>query len=96
MSSRRPRHAAAAEQVQVDVKHRLTRVAVGVEYRPEPAGGEPTLLGDGRRAAHQLADDLIVFGADLVQRGDVPLGNDEHVRRRLRIDVVEGQDARSS
>ena len=35
--SRWPSHAAPPEQVQVDVEHGLTRVAVGIEDRPEPA-----------------------------------------------------------
>jgi hypothetical protein len=34
----RPRHAAAAEQMQVDVKHRLAGVAVGVEHCSVPRG----------------------------------------------------------
>ena len=36
--ARRPGHAAAAEQVQVDVKDGLAGVAVGIEDRSEPRG----------------------------------------------------------
>ena len=82
-----------AEQVQVDVEHRLPGVAVRVEHGAVAAAGDSPLLRDRRRAPHHLADDLIVAGLEVVQRLDVALGHDEHVRRRLRIDVVEGEHA---
>jgi hypothetical protein len=89
--SRRPRHGAAAEQVQVDVKYRLSGISVRVEDRPKPTGCEPAVLRDGGPATDQLAEDLIVLDANLVQRGDMSFRNHQDVRRRLWVDVVERQ-----
>src|SRR5581483_4372074 len=91
--SRRPVQRASADQVQVDVEHGLARVAVGVEEDAESAGGDAAVLRDRRRAPHQLADDRVVVRRQVVERGDVLLRNDEHMRRTLRIDVVEREHA---
>src|SRR5690349_2590111 len=91
--SRRPGEAAAADEVQVDVEDRLPGVAVGVEHHPEAAGRNAALFGDGGRAPRQLADNRVVLRRQLVERRDVALGDDEHMRRGLRLDVFEGQDA---
>jgi hypothetical protein len=45
---------------------------------------------------HELEHSLRLLGgelADLVKRRDVPLGQDEEVRRRLRVDVADGDEA---
>src|SRR5690606_22924640 len=34
----------------------------------------------------------LVTRLQVVERGDRPLGNEQHVHRRLRVDVAEGQD----
>ena len=86
-------HRPPAEQMQMDVKNRLAGVAVGVEDRPKSAGRDAAGLRDQRGASHHLADELVVVGGEIVERRDVPPRHDEDVGRRLRIDVVEGDDA---
>jgi len=83
----------AAEQVQVYVEDALTRSAIGVEQRPVSRFRKPLVLRDGRCTTDQLADDLLIFHADVVQRRDVPFRHDQHVGWRLRIDVVERENA---
>src|SRR5215470_3305428 len=85
-------HRSAAEQMQMNVKYGLAGVAVGVEDRPK-AAGQPSLLGERGGPSDQLAHDAIVARLDVVQRCDMPLRHDEDMGRRLRIDVVEGEDA---
>jgi hypothetical protein len=44
-----------------------------------------------RHTFKNMRDILAVLGVDLIHRRDVALGDNEHVRRRLRIDVAEGK-----
>ena len=85
-------HRAAAEKMQVDVKDGLACALVSVEERTVSDFRKASLLRDKRGAADQLADDLIVFRPDVVERWDVTLRDDQHMCRRLRVDVIEGDD----
>ena len=68
---------AAAEKMQVDVKHGLACALVGVEERTVSGFRKASLLRDTRGAADQLADDLIVFRPDVVEGWDVTLRDDQ-------------------
>src|SRR5579875_3552814 len=93
-SSGRPGHPAAAEHVQVDVRHGLARVGAGVEHEAVAAAAA---VADAfrHRDAMRLGDDLGeqpgVRGGERRGVGIVPLGDDEDVHRRLRVDVAERQ-----
>ena len=50
---------------------------------------DAALAADLRGDELAVAEDLGVFRRGFLQSNDVPLGNDEHVRRRLGIDVFE-------
>src|SRR5438067_3788919 len=84
-SSRRPPHPPASEDVEMDVEDDLVGVAAGVD------DGAPTRLvqalfaGDLRRQGEDRAHGASV--ADLVERGDVLLGDHQDVHRHLRLDV---------
>ena len=82
---------APAEQVQMDVEDRLAGVAICVEHGAKAARVQAPLLRNGCRSPHHLAHNSVVSRLKVVQRVDVPLGDDEHVRRCLRVDVVEGE-----
>src|SRR5436190_12847591 len=88
----RPVHRAPAEKVEMDVKDRLSRVPVRVEYRAVASGGDPALLRNRGGAPHDLSDERIIVRRQLVQRSDMAPWNDQNVRGRLRIDVVERDD----
>jgi len=88
--SRGPGEWASAEQVNVQVEDGLPGAGADVE------DGAVSLLdvalarylGGGQVAT---ADDLGVAGLSLFQSGKMLLGNNEHVRGRLGIDVFEGE-----
>jgi hypothetical protein len=79
--------------MQVDVKHRLPRLRVAVEDRPEARTVVPALPGDRRARPHHRADEIIFRRRQIVQRRHVLPRHDQHVHRRLRVDVVEGDQA---
>src|SRR5436190_18875494 len=83
--------APAANQVQVNVKHGLAGAAIGIEDGAEAALGNPALARNRGRPPHHFADNLIVLGREVVERGDVLLRHHQHVRRPLRVDIVERQ-----
>src|ERR1041384_2681324 len=86
-------HRSPAWQVQMKMKDRLSRFAIRVEYRPIAAGRDAAFFRDRGGPSNELADEPVVFLADVVQRFDVTFRDDEHVRGRLRADVVEGEHA---
>src|SRR6266545_4880502 len=84
-----PRHRAPAEQVQVQVKHRLPAVGVRVHHHAITSHRDPFLVRQLAREAQHFPEELRVFG--LVERGDVRRRDDQQVRRRLRVQVREGE-----
>ena len=86
-------HRSAADEMEMNVEHRLSGFAVGVEDGPKAAGRDATLLRDRCRSPHQFSRELVIVGRQVVQRRDVALRHDENVRRSLRVDVVERDDA---
>ena len=53
---------------------------------------EVALAGDFGGGEMAASDEVGVGGLRLFQSGKVAFGNDEHVRRRLGVDVFEGED----
>ena len=83
---------APCEQVQMDVKHRLSCLAVAVEHRPVPALVEALLSCDRRRSPDELSHERLVFCSQVVCRRDVFLRHNQDMEWRLWVDVVEGED----
>jgi len=75
------------------VEHRLPGVRVAVENRPVTPIGVAGGLRERRTPPHDLSDKAVIVGSELVEAGDVASRDDQHVRRCLRIDVLEGDDA---
>ena len=46
-----------------------------------------------RTPSHDLPYKAVILGSEVVEAGEVASRDDQHVRRRLRIDVIEGDDA---
>ena len=74
----------------MDVEHGLPGLAVRVEDRSVPALVIAVLRRQGGRPAKHRTHETIVAWRQVVQRGDVLPWHDQHVQRRLRIDVLEG------
>src|SRR5437588_6657036 len=74
----------------MQMEHRLSRTRADVE------DGAVSLLdvalaGDFGGGEVTASDDLGVFGLRFLESGEVLLGNYQHVRGSLRIDVLEGE-----
>ena len=83
-----PGHVASAEQVQVEMEHRLPCARANVVHRAVSALNA-ALASDLRGDELAVAEDLSVFRRGFLQSNHVPFGDDQHVRRRLGIDVLE-------
>lgn len=70
----------------------LSGRGVRVEDEPEARICEAELAGESRRGLDELTDERVVFAADLECAADVLARDQLHVRRRLRVDVFEGDD----
>src|SRR5271166_5315107 len=89
--SRGPGETAASQKMNVEVEDGLSGTGAYVEdgavsMLDIPLAGD---VGCGQMAA---ADDFGVGGFGFFQPREMLFGNDEHVRRRLRADVFEGED----
>src|SRR6516164_9954112 len=74
------------------MKDRLARIRSNVEHRAIPLL-DATLAGDLRRNKVAVADNLGIFRGGFLDVDDVLFGNDQNVRRRLRLDVLKSVDA---
>jgi hypothetical protein len=90
--SRRPPEATPREQVQVDVKYRLTGFAVTVEDSTVPSVGITLLGRDCRGKPQHASEEPFVRRAEVVQGRNVTPRDDQRVQRRLRVNVVEGDE----
>jgi hypothetical protein len=75
----------------MNVKDGLPRVAVAVENGPVTGLFDTAILGDARREPDHSSRNRVIVGAEVVQCRDVTFGNDEHMHRRFRFDVLECQ-----
>jgi hypothetical protein len=91
-STGRPRECTAAEEVAVEVRHRLAGVTPVVEDESIARGIEPEQTGNLRRFEEEVTQHLAIFGAGFSDSGDWLAGYDEHMDRRLGVDIVESDD----
>jgi hypothetical protein len=79
--------------VHVQVVHHLPAMFVAVDDQAEAVLGDAFPPGDIARDDEHVAEGAFVLVADIVDRGDGFVGNDQHVHRGLWTDVAEGGDA---
>src|SRR5687768_5521135 len=77
--------------MQVDVEHGLSRSRIAVEHCPVTGTVVALFFGNVRGGAHHGADQPVVRRRQVVERRDVLLRDHQDVHRRLRVDVVEGE-----
>ena len=82
----------AAEQVQMQVVHRLPAIVACVHDDPVTVV-QLLFARNLRRRGHQMAHQRSIFGRHLRRRADVLLGDHQKVCGRLRIDVGEADAA---
>ena len=89
-SARRPVQLALAEHVHVDVMHGLPAQVIAVHHHAEPLRAS-LLHGQALGGVEDVPGQGPVIFGELVEAGDVALGDDQEMHRRLRADVMEGQ-----
>jgi len=75
----------------VQVRHRHLRVGSDIHHETITTGAHTLLVGDALGEQHQLVHHARVRGSDVVGAREVRLGDDQHVYRRLGVDVTDGQ-----
>jgi hypothetical protein len=80
----------APEQMHVEMKHRLPGSRTHVKYGPISLL-DRSLPGYFRRCQMALPDQFGIFAARFLQPCNVFLGDDQNMRRGLRIDIVKGK-----
>src|SRR5512142_2055886 len=83
----------AAEDVEMDVEDGLPGIRAGVEDDPVTGVGHALFRRRPPGREQRLAEELRRSLGGVVERGDVLLGNDQDVDRRLRKSVLESQEA---
>lgn len=79
----------ATKQVNMKMIHGLSAISAGVDDRAIAV----VQMQSARQLSSysvQVADKDVVGLSCLRQRGDMPSRNDQHMRRRLRVDVSKG------
>jgi len=72
----------------MQVKHGLAGTGPDIEHRAVPVFNA-ALARNVRSCEMTAANGFRVFGLSFFQSADMLLGNDQHVRRRLRVDVLK-------
>ena len=87
---RRPTHRSPAQQVNVQMIHRLPSVGANIDDRPEPLHQSIALCDPG---CHQveMSKQCLILLTGMCQRRNVFPRHYQHVTRRLRVDVPEGK-----
>src|SRR5215472_1728012 len=88
-----PAEVAAAEDVQMEVRHFLVPVAAGVGEDAVPGLLEALLAGDLAGGPEQRRElDVSAIGREIVERDVWTLRDHQDVHGCLRADVAEGED----
>lgn len=88
----RPGHLAARDEVHVEVGDGFAGVGAIVNHDAK-AGGEVEFLRNHAGNDEEVAEDGLVFGGGFADARYQFFRDDEEVRRRLRLDVVENDTA---
>src|SRR4030095_146053 len=83
---------AARQKVDVDVIHDLAAFGPTVDPEPISALGQSPVLTDLACSEEAAAENLDVPRLHRGDRSDMAFGDDEKMDRRLRVDVLEGED----
>lgn len=74
----------------MEVVNRLLSVVTGVGHDPITGLGDALFFGELNGDAQNSTEQVNVRIAGVVQRYDMPVRDDEHVRGRLCVDVAKG------
>jgi len=91
-STWRPTHGATSNDVAMQMRHGLARMRAIVENQPEPGFGDPELTSNFSGLQQQVPEYLVVLGFRVRNAGDRLLRDDQHMLRRLGIDITKSQN----
>lgn len=86
---RGPTQPAASEEVDMEVPNRLATVPSLIHNEPVAVLVQSKLCGHTHGQTHQIAPDRGLGTGGIIGTREVPGGDDQHVHRRLRVEVVE-------
>ena len=93
LSTRRPGQRPAAEDMEVKMKNFLAGITARIEDDPVAALTDPFFPGDLPGPEKDLPEQGFRSVGGVVEGGEVVLGDDQDVDRRLGPDVLEDEDA---
>ena len=76
----------------MDMENRLTGVGIGIGDDPESRLRHPPLLGQLRRHQMDVADQLPILDPELETGVDMFAWNQEEVKGRLGVEILEGDN----
>lgn len=79
----------SAQHMKMQVKHTLAAMRTGIDDETIPGIGNPLQFGNLVAGQHQMPKESTIRILQFRDRGRMPSRNDEHVCRRLGIDIVE-------
>lgn len=83
---------ASAQNVQVQVPHRLSAFFSAIDDKSIPSFRQAFILGYARGGEHQMAHGVLVPRGQFTQAADVLLGYEQNMGRGLGVNIPEGQE----
>jgi hypothetical protein len=74
----------------VNMKHLLSGILVAIHKQAIAPFGHALFFGDYFGGREHVADELFVFRQHVIHRGDLLIGHDQNVHRRLGVDIPKG------
>jgi hypothetical protein len=73
----------------MNMKYRLPRIPVAIEYQTIPAGRNPLLRRKVSRREEQFAHELCIFLCKVIRRLDMFARDDKYMSGRLGMDIAK-------
>src|SRR5574337_911805 len=85
-----PTERPSTQQVQMQMIHRLSAVAITIDHQAEAPLRNPDLLRDAVCHQQEVPQQPIISLGRIEDGREVLAGNNENMDRRLRVDIFEG------
>src|SRR5262249_8280552 len=92
--SRRPTHRATAQQMVMQMEHRLSGMRAAIDYHTKTFFGDSQVLGQFRGYTKNLPDNRSIFRTEIQNRSDMFSWHDQNVHRRLGTDILKSDHIR--
>ncbi len=82
----------AAENMPMNMEYQLPGIAAAIVHQTVAGLLESRLLGDLFGGQQQIAEQRLILRLAIIHCGDVLLGDDKQMDRRLRLNIVKSAD----